>query len=129
MRRALDEEGLPGRVDQTLWNYFLTAADAMVNSRDESAAPCKVRQPGRTVLNVFVRVVERPVPGCDGTTVWWLETPGSGDPSQSFSSRAEAIEAARLRAPDWLEVGEVVPPSGTASRHHRWTALRRDAGG
>ena len=35
MRRALDEEGLPGRVDQTLWNYFLTAADAMVNSRDE----------------------------------------------------------------------------------------------
>jgi hemoglobin len=35
MRQALDEEALPGRVDQTLWNYFLTAADAMVNSRDE----------------------------------------------------------------------------------------------
>lgn len=35
MRRALDEERLPGRVDQTLWEYFLTAADAMVNSPDE----------------------------------------------------------------------------------------------
>lgn len=34
MRRALDEEALPGRVDQTMWEYFLTAADAMVNSPD-----------------------------------------------------------------------------------------------
>lgn len=35
MRQALDEEALPGRVDQTLWNYFLTAADAMVNTPDD----------------------------------------------------------------------------------------------
>ena len=32
MRAALDEEGLPGRVDQTMWEYFLTAGDAMVNT-------------------------------------------------------------------------------------------------
>lgn len=34
MRRALDEEALPGRVDQTMWEYFLSAADAMVNTPD-----------------------------------------------------------------------------------------------
>lgn len=34
MRAALDAEGLPGRVDQTMWDYFLTAADAMVNTPD-----------------------------------------------------------------------------------------------
>jgi hypothetical protein len=74
---------------------------------------------------MFVRVVERPVPDSDGATLWWLEAPGSGDPSLSFSSRGEAMSAARSRGPEWLEVGEVVPAGRTAPRHHRWSTLRR----
>lgn len=77
---------------------------------------------------MFVRVVERPEPE-PGGSMWWLETPDSAAPSLRFPNRAEAMAAARSRAPEWLEVGEVVPATGTAPRHHRWTTLRRDAGG
>jgi hemoglobin len=34
MRRALDGEALPGVVDATMWEYFLMAADAMVNAAE-----------------------------------------------------------------------------------------------
>lgn len=89
----------------------------------------EILSPARTVVTVFVRVVERPVPGSGSATLWWLETPGSGGPSLSFSSRAQAVDAARSRGPEWLEVGEVIPAAGTASRHHRWTTFRRAASG
>ena len=78
---------------------------------------------------MFVRVVERPESGPDAATMWWVETPESPAPSLPFPSREEAMEAARARSPEWLELGEVVPASGSTPRHHRWTTLRRDAGG
>ncbi|MGH7910975.1 MAG: globin [Candidatus Dormibacteraceae bacterium] len=37
MRQALDEEGLPGRVDSTMWDYFVTAGAAMINAPDAPA--------------------------------------------------------------------------------------------
>lgn len=78
---------------------------------------------------MFVRVVERPEPEPEGASVWWLETPDAAAPPLPFRNRAEAMAVARARAPEWLEVGEVVPASGSAPRHHRWTTFRRDAGG
>ena len=78
---------------------------------------------------MFIRVVERPDEGPDGASVWLLETPDSASPWLRFPSRAEALYAARSRAPEWLEVGEVVAATGSAPRHHRWTTLRRGAGG
>jgi hypothetical protein len=62
-------------------------------------------------------------------TTWWLELPGSGAASLNFSSRAEAMDAARARDPEWVEVGEIIPAGRTTPRHHRWTTLRRDASG
>lgn len=78
---------------------------------------------------MFLRVVERPVAGAGEATTWWLEVPGSDAASLNFRNRAEAMDAARSRAPEWLEVGEVIPAGGTTSRHHRWTTLRRGANG
>lgn len=78
---------------------------------------------------MFLRVVERPAPGSGDHTVWWLELPDGAGPALRFPSRAEALHEARSRAPEWLEVGEVVPARETAPRHHRWTTLRRDADG
>lgn len=76
-----------------------------------------------------MRVVERPQDGPDVAGVWVLETPDSDAPPRTFSSQAEAMGVAVTRGPEWLEVGEVVPAGAVAPRHHRWTTLRRDAGG
>ncbi len=78
---------------------------------------------------MFIRVVERPDQAPDGASVWLLETPDSPAPALAFPSRAQALEAARSRAPEWLEVGDVVAAGGSAPRHHRWTTLRRNLGG
>jgi hypothetical protein len=49
--------------------------------------------------------------------------------TRNFPDRDQALEFARGLAPEWIEVGEVVPAAGQVPQHHRWTTLRRGPDG
>lgn len=73
---------------------------------------------------MFARVVHR-----QGWDVELIE-PGSAQPERSnFGDRESALEFARSRRPEWIEVGVVVPESADAPQHHEWRTLRRDQHG
>lgn len=68
----------------------------------------------------FVRVVER--------RGWDVEFVSEGR-AETVGSKDDALALARSADPEWIEVGEVVPAREGRPQHHRWTTLRRAAGG
>jgi hypothetical protein len=48
---------------------------------------------------------------------------------RNFPEREQALEFARSLGPEWIELGEVVAAGQDLPQHHRWTTLRRSAGG
>jgi hypothetical protein len=72
----------------------------------------------------FARVVHR--------RGWDVELVREAQPepeTSNFPDRAAALEFAIANAPEWIEVGEVVPAQGDVPQHHRWTTLRRAGDG
>ena len=68
----------------------------------------------------FVRVVER--------TGWDVEFVADRR-TVNVTSKDEALALAQTVTPDWIELGEIVGAVGGRPQHHRWTTLRRAAGG
>ncbi len=69
---------------------------------------------------MFARVVHR-----QGWDVELLEA-GERDPEKhNFPDRETALDFARSKEPEWIEVGVVVPASEGAPQHHEWRTLRR----
>ncbi len=65
---------------------------------------------------MYLRVVHR--------RGWEVELVEEGE-KRSFGSREEAMAFARSLAPDWIELGELIPEREGVPQHHRWTTLRK----
>lgn len=80
-------------------------------------------------FTVFIRVVHRQ--GWDVELLQVERSSPAGPPLEkhNFPGREQALEFARARDPDWIEVGEVVYATPEVPQHHRWTTLRRQDDG